>query len=743
MIDNQNVSKNNLFLESLRYIPYYLLRPVRVVQMWHRSNLWPDLVAGLTVGLIALPQSIAFALIAHLPPAMGLYTTIVATIVGALWGSSNQMKTGPANAISILVLSVLLGIAPPGTPEFIIAAGMVAVMAGIFQLVIGLARLGVLVNFVSHSVIVGFASGAAVLIAVNQIRPLLGLQFSSQSLLGTFREIVTHLPETHWPTAILSLGTIALLLLLRKLNRKLPGPLISMVVASLVVFFLGLNKVGVDVIGQLPTGLPPLVKLPLFNLNMIAKMSSGALAVGAIGLIQTTAIARSISNQTGQRVDNNQEFVGQGMANIAAGFFSGYPGAASFARSAVSLESGAKTALSGVFAGLLVLLAMLILAPLAVYLPRAALAGMLIVIAYGLIDWPEVVRIWHGTRGDTVIMLVTFLGTLFLSMEFAVLAGILFSFAFYLLKTSLPQVYPVLPDQTFKHFIRQSSDRPSCPQLGIIKISGDLYFGAVNHIEETLLNHLADHPEQRFLLLRMHGVNNCDISGIHMLETIWQACRERGGELFLMKVQQPVLAIMQSTGFYDQLGPDHFLEEEKAISHLFYRVLDPAICIYECEVRAFVECQNLPKRSLPQAVSPQPLEDAGQIPEISPQELWQNLQNGPMPSLVVDVREPREYQQGHIPQARLNPLPQLFSNSETLPSPDGQNVILVCRSGRRSQRAAQMLQSRGYSNVMILQGGMLAWENAGLLEAVNIGTSGDVTGMPPTGSTAQANGNGF
>jgi SulP family sulfate permease len=184
------------------------------------------------------------------------------------------------------------------------------------------------------------------------------------------------------------------------------------------------------------------------------------------------------------------------------------------------------------------------------------------------------------------------------------------------------------------------------------------------------------------------------------------------------------------------------LEEEKAISYLFYKVLDPAICIYECEARAFIECQNLPKRSLPRVESPQPKGAADQIPEISPQELWQNLQNGPTLPVVIDVREPREYQRGHIPQAKLNPLPRLLSNLEALPS-NGQKMIFVCCSGRRSQRTAQMLQSRGYTNVMILQGGMLAWENAGLLETVNMDASRDVTGMPTTGSTAQSNGNGF
>ena len=239
--------------------------------------------------------------------------------------------------------------------------------------------------------------------------------------------------------------------------------------------------------------------------------------MAAIGLIQTTAIARSIANETGQRIDNNQEFVGQGMANIVSGFLSGYPGSASFSRSAVSLRAGAKTPVSAVLAGLLVLLAMLILAPATAFLPRAALAGVLTVIAYGLIDRRQIRRILGGTLDDAIIMVVTFLGTVFLSLEFAVLTGILLSFAFYLLKTSLPRVFPVIPAKNFKHFIEQLPGNPSCPQLGIIKISGDLYFGAVNHIEETLLNYLTDNPRQRFLLIRMHGVNNCDMDGIFML----------------------------------------------------------------------------------------------------------------------------------------------------------------------------------------------------------------------------------
>jgi SulP family sulfate permease len=705
-----------LILENLSHIPLYLLRPVRILQTWQRSNLGPDLIAGLTVGLIALPQAIAFALIAELPPAMGLYAIIVAAMVSALWGASRQLQTGPANAISLLVLSVLLTVAAPGTPEFIIAAGMLAVMAGAFQLIIGLARLGLLVNFVSHSVIVGFASGAAVLIAINQVRHLLGLTFLSHNLPETLQGLVFHLPNTHWPTALVGLGTIALLIILRKLNRKLPGPLIAMIIASGLVFLLHLDQTGVSVIGKLPNSLPPLVKLPLFNLNLLSKLATGALAVGAIGLIQTTAIARSMVTQTSERIDNNQEFVGQGLANIAAGFFSGYPGTASFARSAVNKEAGARSPLSAVFTGLVVLLAMLLLAPLAVYLPRAALSGVLIVIAARLIDRQEIALIWQGTPGDAVIMVVTFVGTLFLSMEFAILTGILLSFALYIMKTSAPQVYPVLPGGDYKHFAQQAPGRSPCPQLGIIKISGDLYFGAVNHIEEALLQHLADHRRQRFLLLRMHGVNNCDISGIHMLESIRQACQERGGDLFLMKVQPAVHSVMQATGFYNRLGANHLLAEDEAIPYLFYKILDPAVCTYECDVRIFRECRNLPKRSWPQEIAPLPVFPDDDVVEISAQELWRKLHNGPTTPLIIDTREPREFKRGHIPEAKLKPLPELLSSMDELPT--DRQIVFVCQSGRRSRQAAHLWQSKNDSRAMILQGGMLAWETAALLEAI-------------------------
>jgi SulP family sulfate permease len=694
----------------------FFLRPVEIFRGYRLGNLRPDAVAGLTVAVILLPQAMAYALIAELPLQFGLYAAIVAAVVGALWGSSNHLQTGPTNAISLLILSTLLTTTTPDAPEFLVLAGLMAVLVGVIQVVLGLARLGVLVNFVSHSVIVGFSSGAGVLIAIKQLPHLLRLEFSSHNLVETVQGIYTHLLDAHRPTVLLGLGTILLIVLLRRLSPKLPGPLIGMVAAAAAIWLLGLDRQGVVVLGKLPRGLPPLAKLPLLDLELLAQLSTGALAVAAIGLVEAMSISRSIASQTGQVLDNNQEFVGQGLANIAAGLFSGYPGSGSFTRSAVTFKSGGQTPVASMLSGIFVLVAMLVLAPFATYVPRTALAGVLILTAYGMIDRQEIARIWRGARADAVIMIVTFLGTLFLHLEFAVLTGILLSFAVYIMKTSVPEVSSVLPDENFRHFVHQPR-RPPCPQLAILDIHGDLYFGAVSHIEKAISQHLASNPDQRFLLLRMHSVDQCDFSGIHGLEGIVRIFRERGGDVFMVRVQEPVRDLMESTGFCDHLGIDHYLSEDEAIPSLFHKILDPAICIYECDVKAFRECQNLPKQTYARDVPCLAETPTGSVPEVSPEALWQQL-CGDAPPLVIDVREPREYERGHIPQAQLLPLPRLLSGvGDRLTR--SQPVILVCRGGRRSTRAACILRDQGYDNVAVLRGGLLAWEAANLLEAVD------------------------
>ena len=339
-----------------------------------------------------------------------------------------------------------------------------------------------------------------------------------------------------------------------------------------------------------------------------------------------------------------------------------------------------------------------------------------------MIAYHEIYRIAKGALSDALILGVTFLGTLFLHIDFAVLSGILLSFAVYILRTSVPKVHSLVPDAEFKHFVRQT-EQPSCPQLGIVEIRGDLYFGAVTHVEEAVARHLSQNAEQRFLLLRMQSVNQCDFSGIHALESIVRTCRDRGGSVFITGVQEPVLELMESTGFCHHLGSDHISSEVTAIDHLFHKVLDPAICIYECPVRVFKECQNLPKQQFAGVMPLYTEIPTDSVVEISARELWDQMHD-PSPPLVVDVREPREFELGHIPKARLLPFPILLSSVAELPT--DRTVVLVCRGGRRSTRAAHVLGDQGYDRVLVLEGGMLAWQSAGLLEAfqVNKGEKG-------------------
>jgi SulP family sulfate permease len=278
-------------------------------------------------------------------------------------------------------------------------------------------------------------------------------------------------------------------------------------------------------------------------------------------------------------------------------------------------------------------------------------------------------------------------------------------------------VVPVLPDERFRHLVHQP-DKDPCPQLAILDVLGDLYFGAVSHVEKAIGKHLAAHPGQRDLLLRMYSVDQCDYSGVHALESVVHSVRQRGGDVYLVRVRESVLDLFKTTGFLQHLGADHFLAEDEAVSHLFHKVLDPAICIYECDVRAFRECQNLPKQDYPAEIPLHTEIPAGSVAQVTALDLWQRV-CGDRPPLVVDVREPREFERCHIPQARLMPLPQMLCEGQELPR--DRCLVFVCRGGRRSTRAAYLAQEQGHPDVAVLQGGMVAWEATNLLAAVDRG----------------------
>ena len=696
---------------GIRDIPRFFAKPRDVIRNYRSGDIRPDVIAGLNVAVVLTPQAMAYALIAGLPPYMGLYAAVVASIVGSLWGSSYHLQTGPTNAVSLLMLYSLLSVAEAGSAEFILAAGLMAVMVGIIQILIGVAHMGVLVNFVSDSVITGFTAGAGILIAVSQLPHLVRTPVDQvPGIYHTLVQIGEGSSSIHPPSVMVGFVTLGVMILVASIRPGMPVTFIGMIFSAIVVFVFGLQEQEIVVLGELPRQLPPIAKIPIFDLQLVGRLSTGALAVSAIGLVEAISISRSVAAESGQRVDSNQEFVGQGMANILTGFLSGYTCSGSFTRTAVNYSSGGRTPMSGVYAGIWVLIAVIVFGPLASYLPRAGLACVLMVTAWRMVNRVEILRIIRSSNGDTVIMIATFMATLFLPLEFAVLAGMLVSFAQYLVQSATPRVWPVVPDDNFRYFLPEDN-RSVCPQLGMLAIEGSLYFGAIHHVENAIRKNTEQHPDQYLLLLRLHLVDKCDVSGIHMLEAVVRQYRDRRGDVYIVGARPQVVQMMADSGFVDVIGEDHLLPRENAVSHLFHNVLDSGICKYHCKVRVFAECQPVIKSGdvLLEQTSDQVQEI--EVEYCTPEQLYEVMLADLELSTVIDVREYGEYDRSRIPDTKSIPITNLINEVASLPKT--KHLYLVCRSGRRSLRSAQILRNMGYEHVKVLSGGMLGWEAAG------------------------------
>ncbi|MEW6602849.1 MAG: SulP family inorganic anion transporter, partial [Nitrospirota bacterium] len=533
------------------------------LQWWpsvNRSSIRADLIAGITGAIIVLPQGVAFAIIAGLPPEYGLYSAIVSAIIAALFGSSYHLISGPTTAISIVVFTALSPLAAPSSAEYIHMALTLTFLAGLFQMALGVARLGALVNFISHSVVIGFTAGASILIATSQLSNILGITAPKEhSFIHVWADIISKLSGTNPYVLSIGLGTLIIAVVFKILKPRWPGMLIAMIAGSVVALLINGEEHGVKIVGSLPAHLPPLSH-PYITTASLRQLAPTALAVAMLGLAEAVSIARSIAAKSEQRIDSNQEFIGQGLSNIIGSFFSSYAASGSFTRTGVNYESGARTPLAAVFAAITLSVILLLIAPLTAYLPIASMAGILFLVAYSLVDTHHIAFIVRTSRTEAGILLATFISTLFVELEFAIYVGVLLSLLFYLNRTSHPAFVTIAPDPDSKkkRFINVLiKPLPECPQLKIIRIDGSIFFGAVNHVAEQLDQITKKHPEQAHILIVGGGINFIDVAGCQTLNQEAHRLRANGRQVYLCSLKGEVIDVMKRGGCSKSIGEEN------------------------------------------------------------------------------------------------------------------------------------------------------------------------------------------
>jgi len=560
-----------------------------------------DFMAGLTGAVIVLPQGVAFATIAGLPPQYGLYTAMVTPIIAALFGSSWHLISGPTTAISLVIFSSVSHHAAPGSPEFVTLALTMTFLAGAYQLGFGLARLGVLVNFVSHTVVVGFTAGAAILIATSQFKHVLGLQgLRNDSFAHTWIDIFGKLNEVNYAILAVALVTLVAAVVSRRLWPKVPHLLVALVAGALAAIVLGGEQHGIKFVAKIPAQLPPL-SVPKLSMDSVKALAGESFAVALLGLIEAVSIGRSIASKSHQRIDGNQEFIGQGLSNIVGSFFSSYAGSGSFTRSGINYQAGARTPMAAIFAAILLMITVLLIAPLAVYLPVAAMGGVILLVAYGLINFHHIKEIVSHSRAETAILLVTFFATLFLELEFAIYLGVLLSLVLFLAETSKPEMVVLAPDiySTKRKFTNvESKPLVQCPQAKIVRIDHALYFGSVNYVESRL-EIITEREGVNHILIDASRLNYIDLAGAEMLVRQHRKLKSRGGGLYFFGMKSSVWALLAESKFIRAIGPSAFFEHKSQAIPGLFRHLDKSIC-GTCKSRVFKECDAIERPSAPQ-----------------------------------------------------------------------------------------------------------------------------------------------
>lgn len=545
-----------------RYVP-----ALGALRTYRLSDARHDLVAGLTVAAVAVPQAMAYALIAGLPPEYGLYTAIVMTAVGALFDSSRQLINGPTNAISIALLSAIGAFPDPQTK--LQAAVLLAFLMGALQIAISLLRLGDLTRYISSSVIVGFTAGASILLILDQLKNLLGFKSFGgphDHFLVRVYGSVTH-GHLHGPTVCVGLGTIAFVVIVGVIKRRIgwklfPELLFAVILAAWVSHTLNLQSQNVTIIGSIPAKLPTF-QVPSLNPTMIRSLSTSALAMALLGLLEAISMAKAIAAETHQKLDLNQQCLSEGVANMTGSLFSCFPGSGSLTRSAINQQAGAISQWSGVISAFAVAVIVLVFAPFAMYIPRAALAGILIVTAFRMVKLDAIVRHARATRFDAVIVAVTALSAIAVSVEFCVLIGVFLSFLLVVPRIGTMHLteFVVAPEGHVHE--RLPHDEVVCPGILIFGLEGEMFFGSSTSLEEHFQK-IEDRiePTTEVVILRMKRARNPDAVGLGILDSFVKRVRARGVHVLICGVRSDLAAALDKTGISKHLEPDAVFFEQ-------------------------------------------------------------------------------------------------------------------------------------------------------------------------------------
>lgn len=573
---------------------------IETARGYKRDWLPADVSAGLTLALLSLPQAIAYAIMAGLPPIYGLYSCVVVAIVGSLMGSSEHLVPGPTNSVAILIGGLIMTSSVPEIRENpTIMIPLLALLIGGTQLLFGLLKLGNLTQFVSRSVVVGFTAGAGLLIALSQLAPLLGVkQPDAGHMLEQVWMTLQQLRDTNFYALGIGIGSILVTVTApRWLPRWLPAPLVVVVVSAAVVEVFRLDAKGVMQIGDLPKTLPD-VHLPFLNLRLIADIADDALAMAILGCIETLSIAKSIAMTTDQRVNSNQGCIGLGLGNIAAAFFQCMPGSGSFTRSALNFLTGARTRFAGVFSGLWIIAILALFGGWVHYIPLASLAGLLIVIGASMFQWHHIRVAFRSTRSDAIVLILTFATALLLSLQQAIYVGIISSLMLFLRKASAPHLveYDLAGDSMRE--ISEKSER-SHPEISIIHVEGELFFGAAELFEDEVRRLAHDH-NIRVVILRMKNARHLDATAVMALEGLLKFLRANGRLLLISGPSSGVMGVLSRSGLLDQIGRDCVFESEENLTASTRKALVRAQQFLgkeaKPEVRVFYEQSRGPKQ---------------------------------------------------------------------------------------------------------------------------------------------------